>query len=211
MKPNPLCCSRVCKFRKPQFVEGENDPIALVAQALCLVWNRSGKTRPPRRLRIWPQSYPNRPVRLIVSSGAGGGADFMGRVVALKLSRKTGRYAMVVDNRGGAGGIIGRTRLVAKATPDGYTLGLGNNTTHVMAPVFNRRAPFIRCVDFTPISVVSQPRRYLVAATMGPGPNGVRTDCARRRQTGYAQLCVERIPSRTLAGSCCASIPASRQ
>ena len=78
-------------------------------------------------------NYPARPVRLIVPFPPGGGADFMGRIIALALSEKRG-YAVVVDNRGGAGGAIG-SELVAKATPDGYTLVLANNTTHVMIAV----------------------------------------------------------------------------
>jgi len=112
------------------------------------------------------QNYPDRPVRLIVASGAGGGADFMGRVVALKLTEKQG-YAMVVDNRGGAGGIIGAD-LVAKATPDGYTLGLANNTTHVITPAFNRRVTYHPLRDFTPVSLISYAPLLLVAATTLP-------------------------------------------
>jgi tripartite-type tricarboxylate transporter receptor subunit TctC len=110
--------------------------------------------------------YPARPVRLIVSSAVGGGADFMGRIIALKLSENQG-YAMVVDNRGGAGGVIG-TELVAKAAPDGYTLGLANNTSHIMAPVFNRTVPYHPLRDFTPISLISYAPLMLVAAMTVP-------------------------------------------
>ena len=113
-----------------------------------------------------PQSYPDRPVRLIVSSAAGGGADFMGRILAAKLTEKEG-YTIVVDNRGGAGGIIG-TDMVAKATPNGYTLGLANNTSHVMGPVFNHSAPFQPLRDFTPISLISYAPQLLVASTTVP-------------------------------------------
>ena len=68
--------------------------------------------------------YPERPVRVIVASGAGGGADVGTRIVAGELSRQTGKQ-FIVDNRPGATGLIG-TELIARATPDGYTIGQGN-------------------------------------------------------------------------------------
>jgi len=107
--------------------------------------------------------YPSRPVRLVVPFPPGGGADFMGRIVALALSEKRG-YAVVIDNRGGAGGAIG-TDMVARATPDGYTLVLANNTTHVMAAVLNRKLSYDPLRDFTPISMISYAPQLLVAST----------------------------------------------
>ena len=109
------------------------------------------------------QTYPTRPVRLIVPFPPGGGADFMGRIVAAALSEKRG-YAVVVDNRGGAGGAIGAD-LVAKATPDGYTLVLANNSTHVMLVVLSRRPPYDPLRDFTPVSMISYAPQLLVAST----------------------------------------------
>ena len=111
-------------------------------------------------------NYPARPVRLIVPFPPGGGADFMGRIIALALSEKRG-YAVVVDNRGGAGGAIG-SELVAKATPDGYTLVLANNTTHVMIAVLNRRLSYHPLRDFTPVSMISHAPQLLVASTAIP-------------------------------------------
>ena len=110
--------------------------------------------------------YPARPVRLIVAFAPGGGADFMGRIVALTLSSTQG-YSMVVDNRAGAGGVIG-TDLVAKANPDGYTLGLANNTTHVMIPVLNAKAPYRPLRDFTPVSLISYAPQLLVVPSTVP-------------------------------------------
>lgn len=115
-------------------------------------------------------NYPARPVRLIVPFPPGGGADFMGRIIALALSEKRG-YTVVVDNRGGAGGAIG-SELVAKATPDGYTLVLANNTTHVMIAVLNRRLPYHPLRDFTPGSMISYAPQLLVASTAIQAPRG---------------------------------------
>ena len=66
------------------------------------------------------QDYPTRPVTLIVPYPAGGGVDVMGRLVGAKLSIALGQQ-VVIENRGGAGGMIG-TRDAARATPDGYTI-----------------------------------------------------------------------------------------
>src|SRR3954465_1607919 len=74
-------------------------------------------------LPVLAQSYPVRPVRLIVPQPPGGGADIVARVIAQKLGEGPGEQ-VVVDNRSGAGGIVG-TALVARARPDGYTLLTG--------------------------------------------------------------------------------------
>lgn len=111
-------------------------------------------------------NYPARPVRLIVPFPPGGGADFMGRIVAQGLNEKHG-YTVVVDNRGGAGGAIGGA-LVAKATPDGYTLVLANNTTHVMVAAINRKPPYDPLRDFTPVSMVTYAPQLLVTSTTIP-------------------------------------------
>lgn len=105
-------------------------------------------------------------MRLVVPFPPGGGADFMGRLVAQGLSEKHG-YTVVVDNRGGAGGAIGGA-LVAKATPDGYTLVLANNTTHVMVVAINRKPPYDPLRDFTPVSMVTYAPQLLVTSTTIP-------------------------------------------
>jgi tripartite-type tricarboxylate transporter receptor subunit TctC len=112
------------------------------------------------------KNYPSRPVRLIVPFPPGGGADFMGRLVAQNLNEKHG-YQVVVDNRGGAGGAIGGS-IVAGAAPDGYTLVLANNTTHVMVAAINRKPPYDPLRDFTPVSMVTYAPQLLVASVKIP-------------------------------------------
>ena len=104
------------------------------------------------------QDYPTRPITLIVPYPAGGGVDVMGRLVGQKLSVALGQQ-VVIENRGGAGGMIG-TRDAARATPDGYTLvmlltgiSLGANTGYDVNKDF---AP-IGLVASTPIIVVTHP------------------------------------------------------
>src|SRR5918911_3493245 len=69
------------------------------------------------------QSYPSKPIRLVVPFAPGGGNDFLARVVGQKLGERLGQQ-FIIDNRAGAGGILA-TELVAKSPPDGYTLLLG--------------------------------------------------------------------------------------
>lgn len=79
-----------------------------------------------------PANYPTKPIRVFIGFAPGGPADIAGRVVGPKLSELLGQ-AVVIENRGGAGGTIGM-EMVAKAAPDGYTLGLGSSGNLVVAP-----------------------------------------------------------------------------
>lgn len=81
-------------------------------------------------------SYPARPIRLIVPFAPGGGTDMVARVIAPRLSERLGGTPVIVDNRGGAGAVIG-TAMAAKATPDGYTL-LVCDTAHTIQPVLQK-------------------------------------------------------------------------
>jgi tripartite-type tricarboxylate transporter receptor subunit TctC len=99
------------------------------------------------------QAYPARPVRIVVPFPAGGGADFMARVVGQKLGDALGQ-TFVVDNRAGAAGVIG-TEMVAKSAPDGYTLLLGTTGTHATNPAVLASVPYDSVRDFAPISIFS--------------------------------------------------------
>jgi tripartite-type tricarboxylate transporter receptor subunit TctC len=106
--------------------------------------------------------YPSKSVRLVVPFPPGGGADFMGRIIAHGLTKKRG-YVVAVDNRGGANGVIG-TDAVAKSAPDGYTLVLANNTTHVISVVLTSKVPYDPVRDFTPISMITYAPQLLVTS-----------------------------------------------
>ena len=99
------------------------------------------------------QAYPAKPLRLIVTFAAGGGADFAARAIAPKLSELLGQ-PVVVDNRPGANGALGAD-LVAKAAPDGYTLLLGAAGTLVVAPHLGANMPFDPMKDLAPASLVA--------------------------------------------------------
>jgi tripartite-type tricarboxylate transporter receptor subunit TctC len=84
-------------------------------------------------LSAFGQNYPVRPVTLVIPFPAGGSTDIVGRIVAEQLGKELGQ-AVVVDNKGGAGGAIG-AKYIADAAPDGYTLGIATVSTHVINPV----------------------------------------------------------------------------
>jgi tripartite-type tricarboxylate transporter receptor subunit TctC len=96
------------------------------------------------------QSWPARPIRLMVPYPAGGGADLLARAVAQPLSEALGQ-PIVIDNRAGANGIIG-TDAVAKAAPDGYTLLLGNIGPNAINQALYSRLPYDCVKDFAPIA-----------------------------------------------------------
>jgi tripartite-type tricarboxylate transporter receptor subunit TctC len=109
--------------------------------------------------------YPTRPIRLIVPFPPGGGTDIMGRLVASHLTEKLG-VQTVVDNRGGAGGIIG-TELAAKATPDGHTLLIGSVSTISINPSLYPKLPFDTLKDLAPVSLIaSTPSVVVVPANL---------------------------------------------
>jgi len=96
------------------------------------------------------QSYPAKPITLIIPFPPGGSTDIVGRIVAEGLSRELGQ-AVVVDNRGGAGGEIG-AKAIADAAHDGYTLGLATVSTHVIIPATRREPKYDPVKSFSHIS-----------------------------------------------------------
>jgi tripartite-type tricarboxylate transporter receptor subunit TctC len=105
------------------------------------------------------QSYPVRPVRVIVPFPAGGSNDIIARVLAQQMSESL-RQQFVVDNRAGAGGNIG-TDLVAKAAPDGYTVLSGGMGSLVMNPAITK-VPYDALRDFSPITLIARAPNVLV-------------------------------------------------
>lgn len=99
------------------------------------------------------QTWPSRPVKLIVGFAAGGSTDVTARLIAQALSDRLGQQ-VVVENRGGAGGNIAADA-VAKAEPDGYTLLLTTSTTHATNPSLYKSLPFDVRTDFTPITLTA--------------------------------------------------------
>lgn len=94
-------------------------------------------------------AYPNKAVRVIVPFAAGGGADVVARLVFARLSVRLGQ-SFVIDNRGGAGGIVG-TDAVAKSAPDGYTLLLGQTGPSALNPALFNKLPYDPVADFAPV------------------------------------------------------------
>lgn len=105
------------------------------------------------------QAYPSKPIRIVVPSSAGGGADATARLLAQKLSDLLGQQVFV-DNRPGAGNIIG-TEAVAKALPDGYTLLLAINNHAINASLY-QKLPYDPLKDFAPISLIVKSPHILV-------------------------------------------------
>jgi tripartite-type tricarboxylate transporter receptor subunit TctC len=99
------------------------------------------------------EDYPSRPIRLIVPYAAGGGADSVARIVAKRVGETIGQ-PIVIENRGGAGSIIG-TEFVKNASPDGYTLLLGQSGPISINPAIYRELPYDPVKDFAPISMTT--------------------------------------------------------
>jgi tripartite-type tricarboxylate transporter receptor subunit TctC len=112
------------------------------------------------------QTYPARPVRLVVPFPAGGATDIFARVLSQKLGEKLGN-SLVVENRPGAGGTIGAD-LVAKAPADGYTLLLATSSTHSISPALNARMPYDAVRDFTPVCHVGNAPSIMLVPNSAP-------------------------------------------
>jgi tripartite-type tricarboxylate transporter receptor subunit TctC len=112
-------------------------------------------------LPAWAQKYPSQPVKIIVPYAPGGGVDSVARWMAQGLTEELGQ-SFIVDNRAGAGGMIGADA-VARATPDGYTLLFGSTPELTVAPHLQQRPPYSALDDFLPIAMVSETPNLIVA------------------------------------------------
>jgi tripartite-type tricarboxylate transporter receptor subunit TctC len=108
-------------------------------------------------------AYPSRPIRLVVPYGPGGVSDITGRIVAQKMGELIGQ-PMVVENRAGAGGMLG-TGAVAQSAPDGYTIVLSSLSAYAIGPRMVKAPPYDPVKDFTPIGPVALSPTIL---TVGP-------------------------------------------
>jgi tripartite-type tricarboxylate transporter receptor subunit TctC len=110
--------------------------------------------------------WPDRPLKLIVPFAAGSSSDTIARIVAAKAGEKLGQQ-IIVENRVGASTVIG-TDAVAKAAPDGYTLGLANTTTHAASAALNTSLPFDPVKDFIPVAMIGSSPFVLISAPQLP-------------------------------------------
>ena len=130
---------------------------AVVTLALCAAF-----TVPS----AFAQTYPNRPVHLIVPYPAGGGTDFFARLVGTRMAELIGQ-PVIIENKPGAATNLGAD-FVAKAQPDGYTILLGDVATFAANQSLYKKIPFDSEKDFAPISLTARPNERITPVTM-PG------------------------------------------
>jgi tripartite-type tricarboxylate transporter receptor subunit TctC len=107
-----------------------------------------------------PANWPDHPLRFIVPLPAGSAADVMARLIGQKLTERL-KQPVIVENHAGASGTLG-TDMLAKAAPDGYTLGIATSTTHITAPIFTAKLAYDAANDFTPVVLVGASPYVLV-------------------------------------------------
>ena len=129
------------------------------------------------------QEYPARTVRIIVPTAAGGMTDLLPRALAQKLQAST-KQAWIVENRAGAGGIIG-AEAVAKSAPDGYTLMMGFHGTQSILPALGMKLPYDPAKDFVPIIHVASVPNVLVVHPSVPAQTVQELVALARAKPGY--------------------------
>lgn len=113
------------------------------------------------------ETWPARPVRVVVPYPPGGSTDVLARSLAAALQESIPGSAFVVDNRPGGAAVVG-TQAVAQSAPDGYTLALGNNQTHAANAAMLRSLPYDPVADFAPIARLAAVHHALVVPANGP-------------------------------------------
>ena len=155
------------------------------------------------------QTYPSKPVHLVVPFPASGPTDIIARAIGQKLSEAIGQ-PVVVDNKPGAGGAIG-SEAVAHSAPDGYTILLATSSTHSIGPALNPKTPYNVERDFAPVSLVATAPNVLVVSPRIP-VNNVRELIAlpKRSRANSITPPAASAPSSTCRQSCSAAWPGSR-
>jgi tripartite-type tricarboxylate transporter receptor subunit TctC len=132
-------------------------------------------------LAVHAQGFPNKPIRLIVPFPPGGPNDIIARVVGQRMSEIT-KQQLVIDNRGGQGGVLG-TEMVAKAAADGYTIGIVSASSLVISPTMDKVGYDVD-KDFAPVTLVTTVPEMLVVATNVPAKNMAELVALARAQPG---------------------------
>jgi tripartite-type tricarboxylate transporter receptor subunit TctC len=153
------------------------------AAALCLLAGTPAHAQGPHAA---PPAYPTKPVKIVVAYAAGQGTDIATRYISDLMAKDLGQ-AFVIDNRPGAGGKLG-TEIAALAPPDGYTLTMGTNATHVLNQFLYSKVPFDAEKDFEPIGLVGTfPMVVAVNASVPFTAVGGLLDTVKR-QSGSADI-----------------------
>ena len=141
--------------------------------------------------RAAAQAWPSRPIMLVVPYAPGGNVDIAARVFAKELSSKLGQQ-VVIENKSGAGGIVGSVA-VAKARPDGYTLLLTAAGPAALNKLLYKSIPYDTETEFTPIVVTNDvPQVLVVSPKLGIVTLKQLVDYARQKDLGYARACLPR-------------------
>jgi tripartite-type tricarboxylate transporter receptor subunit TctC len=128
------------------------------------------------------QPYPNKPVRILIAQAPGSATDVISRVVANRLSELLGQ-PVVIEAKPGAGGALG-TEAAARSAPDGYTLFMGNNSTHGSNPALYAKLPYDPIKDFAPISMVASVPYVLIVNPSLPAKTVDEFIAAAKSQPG---------------------------
>ena len=128
------------------------------------------------------QAYPSQPIKLIVAFTSGTGSDILGRILAARLGEQLG-VPVTVENRAGAGGVVG-TQALVKSPADGYTLTLATNATLITSPLLSSKPPYRADKDFTPLGGVARTPMVVVTSVTPEAPKTFQELVARAANKG---------------------------